>query len=92
MRKTAAISDARDSTKKKAPVESTGARLTRHRSREPGYTLREGSVERFYALRKSDTQAFGKVPKFRKNFRENFDRKSCGYDATCGANATETCT
>jgi hypothetical protein len=29
---------------------TTGARLTRHRSREPGYTLREGSVERFYAL------------------------------------------
>ena len=38
--------------KKKAPVESTGARLTRHRSREPGYPLREGSGERFYALRK----------------------------------------
>ena len=47
----AAFSDVGGALKKKAPVElTTGARLTRHRSREPGYTLREGSVERFYAL------------------------------------------
>ena len=47
----AAFSDVGGAPKKKAPVElTTGARLTRHRSRVPGYTLREGSVERFYAL------------------------------------------
>jgi hypothetical protein len=47
----AASCDVDGALKKKAPVElTTGARLTRHRSREPGYTLREGSVERFYAL------------------------------------------
>jgi hypothetical protein len=46
-----AISDVGGSPKKESPGGvTTGARLTRHRSREPGYTLREGSVERFYAL------------------------------------------
>ena len=41
----------RQPSKRKPRCFTTGARLTRHRSREPGYPLREGSGERFYALR-----------------------------------------
>ena len=41
----------RQPSKRKPRCFTTGARLTRHRSREPGYPLREGSGERFYPLR-----------------------------------------